>query len=140
MYLTPCSSCGKRGKSKPATLYSAWFDNEGERSAWRQKFCAPCLTVLMEPLRDGLLQESLDLVACPLCNKDASAEMRPIYLTLFVPKQERTDYALTTCESCAASLQTLLVVGAARMPNREGYSGAAAPESPASDGWSDWKL
>ena len=119
----PCSSCGQRTKGRLATLYNAWFNDEGTRECYRQRLCASCITTLADILRASASESSLDVACCLGCGKDASAELSPIYLTVFLPKQEQREYALTMCLSCATSLRSTLMVGAQLMQDRGGNGG-----------------
>jgi hypothetical protein len=115
----PCSSCSLRRTGKLASVYSAWFNADGERVAWKQRLCAPCLMTLTDGFRDSLSRNSSDVTVCPICGQDSSTDLDPIYLTLYLPKREPVESALCTCASCAPSLRKLLQVGAHRLPNRE---------------------
>lgn len=136
MSVYPCSTCGRRVRGKLVTMYNAWFDPEGGRVCFRQRRCVDCLTTLMEPLRDGLSAESSHVVACPICSRDASESLRPTFLTIFPPKQPEREYALPTCESCAASLREQLQVGGDLMPDRGATPGGLGPQaSPEAPDW-----
>jgi len=131
----PCSSCGQRQHGKLATVYSAWFDADGKREAWKQRFCAPCLTTLTEGFRDSLSLNMSDVTVCPLCGADASINLDPIYLTLYLPKREPVESALCTCASCAPSLRNLLRVGAQALADRQEKSQGLSNGAPGSDPW-----
>jgi hypothetical protein len=134
----PCSSCGLRSRQKLASVYSAWFDHDGERQAWKQRFCAPCLMQLTDGFRDSLSANSLDVTVCPICGKDASTDLDPIYLTLYLPKREPVESALCTCASCAPSLRNLLQVGAQRLPDRQGSNQGPSNGAPDIDTFADF--
>ena len=135
MSIYPCSSCGQRPRGKIASVYSAWFDADGKREAWKQRFCAPCLTTLTDGFRDSLSQNTSDVTACPLCGVDASTNLDPIYLTLYLPKREPVESALCTCGSCAPNLRNLLRVGAQALANRQENSRGPHDGAPDSDPW-----
>ncbi len=130
----PCSMHGHKISGKLATLYSAWFRADGERTAWKQRLCADCVRQQLGLVLQHAAEENSAVTACPACGKDSSEDLDPIYLTLYVPKQESREFALTTCASCAATLRVQLQAGAVRLPNRGGSTGR---ESSADDS-DDW--
>lgn len=105
-------------KGPLASVYSAWWDQKGQREAWKQRLCVSCVTHILETLRASALGNSLDLTVCLTCGKDASQELNPIYLTVYLPKREAAEYALTICDSCAIRSRALLSTGADRLPER----------------------
>jgi len=119
----PCAGCGQQARGRLAAIYSAWYLADGSRTAWKQRLCAPCV---MQRLRQLLLhaQDSTSAVtSCPACGIESSQDLDPIYMTLYLPKQESREYALTTDATCAARLRLLLQDGAQRLPDRNGGSG-----------------
>jgi len=125
----PCSIHGQKVRGRLATLYNRWPNLDGTWSRWKQRLCVDCATALLVPLKAGMSAESLDRSVCPVCGKDSSADQSPIFLSVYLPKQEPREYALTTCVSCATSLQGSLRDGAIPLPDRGGFdSGARAPE------------
>jgi hypothetical protein len=74
--------------------------------------------------------------ACPACGSDASTDLDPIYLTLYLPKQDPREFALSTCGPCAVSLRGSLQQGAMRLPERNGQS----PKRSDDQGDVDWGL
>lgn len=133
MSIRPCSACGKRVHGKLATSYNAWFLADESRVCWRQQLCVPCLTGNLGSLLAKVSEESLDVTVCPACGAESSEDLDPIYLTIFLPKQEPREYALTTCGSCAATLRGSLQEGAKRMADRGAESGGSG--TPHSDPW-----
>lgn len=121
-----CAGCGARPRSKLAQLYWAWFRADGVRTAWKQRLCVDCTIERLRTLLAHSQEESSDLTMCPSCGADASKDMDPIYLTLYVPKQERSDWSLTTCAPCAVSIRLAAQTGATRLEDRqENNSGAS---------------
>lgn len=129
----PCSNCGQRPPGKLATVYANWFEGE-KRAAWRNRLCVGCLTTLMGSLKGGESGDSSILTVCPMCGVDAAPTLNGIYLTVYPPKQSEREYALTTCASCAASLQKLLSERGDALGDRS--VGAAAPTDSPSSAWS----
>jgi len=131
----PCSICGQRERGKLASVYANWFDKDGDRSAWRQRYCVSCLTDLMATLKNGTSQGCDGMTCCPMCGKDASQDLSGIYLTIYPPRQPEREYALTTCGTCASTLQAHLQTAADRLGDRS--VGAAAPTPSPNAAWSE---
>lgn len=134
MSFYPCSNCGQRANGKLASVYSNWFEPNGDRAAWRSRYCVGCLTTLMASLKAGQSDESSNLTVCPKCGSDSSQNLDGIFLTIYLPKQPEREYALTTCASCASELRALLLVGATKLGDRS--VGAAAPTNSPNSEWS----
>jgi DNA-directed RNA polymerase subunit RPC12/RpoP len=132
----PCSLHGKKIDGKLASLYSAWFRADGERTAWKQLLCAPCVKEVIAPMLAAVSDESQDATACPACGSDSSSDLDPIYLNLYLPKQDAKEFALTTCSSCAAKLRISLQQGATKLPNRDGQS----HDNSSGDDETDWGI
>jgi hypothetical protein len=118
-----CSGHGARVAGKLASLYSAWFNADGVRTAWRQRLCADCVSERLGVILRSASQQSQDVTACPACGADSSKDPDPIYLTLYLPKQDPREYALTTDAACAAKLRVGLQERAEKLPNRLNGSG-----------------
>jgi hypothetical protein len=132
MSIFPCSVCGQKPVGKIATVYSAWFQADGGRVAWKQRLCASCVSSTLRDLLRSASDSSQDVAACPACGTDASSDLDPIYLTLYLPKQDPREYALTTCGVCAAQLRLTLIDGAARLPDRVGGQNGGSSQA---DDW-----
>ena len=133
MSFFPCSHCGQRAVGKLAAVYANWFNSEEQREAWRTRLCVACLTDLMGALKNAQYSDSGSLTVCPMCGEDSSQNLSGVYLTIYPPKQSEREYALTTCEPCAASLKLRLQEHADRLGDRG--VGAAAPTTPPSSAW-----
>lgn len=127
----PCSSCGQRN-GKLATSYNAWVDEEGGRTCYRQRLCVACVTNLVGSLLASASDSSPNVCVCPSCGKDASSDLSPLYLTIYPPKQEPKEFALTTCTSCAKQWRESLSANADLMRDRQGDVGAGAASA-----WAD---
>jgi hypothetical protein len=135
MQLKRCANgCGRLG-GPVATLYVAWFNGEAKRVCWRTYLCAQCLRETLQSALAAALQDSMDVTVCPACGTDSSTDLDPIYLTVYLPKQERREYALATCGACAAHLRVRLQKGAVLMEDRQLSSLGAPSLSP-----QDWGL
>ena len=133
MSVRPCSFHGQRIDGKLASLYSAWFLADGSRTAWKQLLCAPCVREVLGPLFRAASANNQDVAACPACGSDSSSDLDPIYLNLYLPKQDAREFALTTCGSCAAKLRISLQQGATKLPNRDGQSRGDSSAEDATD-------
>jgi len=118
----PCSVHGHKINGRLASLYSAWFTADGSRSAWKQRICAPCARQELATVLAHAAEENSAVTVCPACGSDSAADLDPIYLTLYLPKQEPREFALTTCSTCAVTLRVRLQVGAEKLPNRDGFT------------------
>jgi RNase P subunit RPR2 len=133
MSFYPCSNCGQRANGKLATLYVNWFNEDESRSAWRLRYCVACLTMFMGELQGGRSAASQLLTVCPKCGTDASENLSGVFLTIYPPKSEQREYALTTCLSCASELRKRFTETGERLPDRNAVAAATAK----GDG-SDW--
>ncbi len=133
MSVFPCSKCGQRSPGKLATAYWAWFRADGERTAWKQRLCARCASLLLGLLLRHAADNSTSVSMCPACGGDSATELDPCYLTLYVPTREPQEYALPTDASCAAHLRVEAQVGAEKLPDR-----GASMRGPSSLPSADW--
>jgi hypothetical protein len=134
MSVYPCSVCGKRHSGRLASLYSAWFLADGGRTAWKQRVCAPCVRSTLANLLGNALASPQDVTVCPACGSESSNDLDPVYVTLYLPKQEAREYALTTCGPCAVQVRLKLQDGAQRLPDRNG-GGAGSSRAAEDDDW-----
>jgi len=135
MSVYPCSVCGARKPGKLASAYWAWFRADGERSAWKLRYCLGCarehLVDLLSRLRD--LGESSEVFACVSCGANASEDSDPTYLTLYLPGKEPTEYALQLDGACAAKLRIPITTHGERLPDRGGVVRGPSPSVTAWD-------
>jgi len=118
----PCSSCRFKKPGKYAAAYWAWFNADGTRSAWKQRFCAPCAQSALHTLLLTLSNVSSDSsdYDCVECGADATSDDDPVYLTLYVPGREPTEYVVPLDAPCAVSFRMKAMTGAERLPDRGG--------------------
>ena len=74
-----------------------------------------------------------NVFACVSCGSDASTDSDPIYLTLFLPGKEQTEYALQLDSACAAKLRIPLTTYGERLPDRGGVVRGPSPSTTAWD-------
>jgi hypothetical protein len=128
-----CSGCREKRPGKYAAFYWAWFNADRSRSAWKQRFCAPCALANWQPLLLTLnsVNSDSDDYACVSCGASAQQDSDPVYLTLYVPGKDPQEYSITLDAACAASLRVKMQNGAERLPDRGGV--VRGPSSHASD-------
>lgn len=126
MSLIPCSVCGTSPPGKVATVISWWTDETGTRVAWKQKHCASCLIETVGSFLGGASKTSPHVTACPVCGRDSSTNLSPIYLNVYAPKRPMQEFALATDSSCATQLRERLLEGAERLRDRQGIARASA--------------
>jgi hypothetical protein len=127
----PCSVCGQRKPGKLASAYWAWFLADGDRSAWKVRYCPGCaqasLLPLLQTLRD--MGTTDNVFACVVCGSDASQDSDPIYLTLYLPSKEPTEYALQCDGACAAKLRIPITEYGSRLQDRGGLVRGPSPST-----------
>lgn len=135
MSVFPCSVCRTRRPGKMATAYWAWFNADGARAAWKQRFCASCAVEGLQALLSTLKNADLDsnVFACVSCGADASQDSDPVYLTLYVPGRDPQEYALQLDAPCAANIRTAAISGAERLADRGGLVRGPSPSASAWD-------
>jgi hypothetical protein len=135
MSVFPCSMCGGRKPGKLASAYWAWFKADGERVAWRVRYCLGCagehLSILLSSSQ--LTSENSSVFACVSCGADASADSDPMYCTLYLPKKEPMEYALQLDGACAAKLRVPISTKGERLPDRGGVVRGPSPDTSAWD-------
>jgi len=114
-----CSVHDQRDAPKYASVYAAWFRSDGVRTAYKQKLCPQALREELSQILAHASDTSLDVTACPACGANSSEDLDPIYLNVYLPKQEARVYELPTCASCAAILRVQLQRGAEKLPDRQ---------------------
>ena len=126
-----CAVCGTRNAGKLAAAYWAWFRADGVRSAWKQRLCVACAAKELSQLLASSQNSSSDMTMCPSCGADSSDDLDPVFLTLYVPGQERSDLSLMTCAACAVHVRSTALVGAEKLEDRS--DGSSKPS--AIDAW-----
>jgi hypothetical protein len=103
----PCSDCRQRKPGKLASAYWAWFNPEGDRRAFKCRYCPGCAQTSLHDLLLALHQQdgNENVFACLLCGSDAHSDSDPMYLTLYLPGKEPMEYALQLDSACAVKLR-----------------------------------
>jgi hypothetical protein len=127
----PCSICRRRMPGKLASAYWAWFDAEGNRSAWKLRYCPGCAVESLQKLLSTLhsADQSEDVFACVSCGANAETDSDPIYLTLYLPGKEPTEWALQLDGACAAKLRIPITTQGERLADRGGLVRGPSPST-----------
>jgi hypothetical protein len=135
MSVFPCSMCRARKPGKLATAYWAWFLADGERSAWKLRYCLACAVESLKPLLDDTspAEGNSNVFACIACGIDATEDSDPIYVTCYLPGKEPMEYALQLCGACAAKLRVPVVEHGERLADRGGVVRGPSPLTSAWD-------
>lgn len=135
MSVYPCSVCRQRKPGKLATAYWAWFNADGNRSAWKLLYCPGCAQSVLPTLLNALLDqgEGTTVFSCVSCGADASEDSDPCYLTLYVPGKEPMEYALQLDGACAARLRIPITNSGERLADRGGLVRGPSPSTSAWD-------
>lgn len=135
MSVYPCSCCRQRKPGKLATAYWAWFLADGERSAWKLRYCPACaqehLLALLTSLREP--RETSGVFDCLSCGANASEDSDPIYLTLYLPGKDPMEYAVQLDSACAAKLRIPITSSGERLADRGGLVRGPSPSISAWD-------
>lgn len=131
----PCSVCKQKKPGKLASAYWAWFLADGNRSAWRLKYCHVCapeaLQIVSRASRSW--EETQDVFACLSCGANSETDSDPMYLTLYLPGKEVMEFALQLDAACAAKLRIPITTDGQRLPDRGGEVRGPSPSLAAWD-------
>lgn len=119
MSIRPCSLCKQRVRGKLAAAYWAWFLADGERSAWKQRLCNECLSGTFAPILRNASSTSMDVATCPACGGSSENDADPVFLILYLPKQDPREFELNTDAACAAKIRGNIVELGERLANRQ---------------------
>lgn len=135
MAIYPCSLCGMRRPGKLASAYWAWFNADGARSAWKLRYCLECapegLAIVLQS--QSHLDSDSTVFDCLSCGTNATDDSDPVYLTLYLPGKEPTEYAVQLCGACAAKLRIPITENGERLPDRGGVVRGPSPSITAWD-------
>jgi hypothetical protein len=130
MALFPCSICGQRRPGKLASLYNAWFGDGQTRIAYKQRLCIECLTArFIDSFKRELGREVGDF-SCIGCGGDATKDAEPIYVTLYLPKEEPREFALIYCSECHVAARADCSEGAEPLADRGASVRGPSPSLP----------
>jgi len=132
-----CAVGSHPGKEKLASLYWAWFRADGVRVAQKQRRCPDHAKERLQVILQHAGDDSGDLSLCPGCGGDSASDLDPVFLTLYMPRQEQRTFELGTCSACAAEIRISALEGAEPLKDRQSTNGAALDT--AKTAW-DWML
>jgi len=130
-----CSYGGEPAAPKLASIYWAWYTVSGQRVSWKTFSCVGCaptsLGIIFRSLRNA--SESPDEKHCASCGQVLDTDIDPIYVTLYLPGQERTDPEVWLDSACAAIIRSQIQSVGQRLPDRNVES--RGPLTLATDPW-----
>jgi hypothetical protein len=127
--------CRQRKPGKLASVYWAWFNADGGRSAWKGRYCLVCAPEALSALSKSSQQAgmTLDVFACVACGGSTQEDSDPMYCTLYLPGKEPMEYALQLDGACAAKLRIPVSTQCERLPDRGGVVGGPPSSTSAWD-------
>ena len=139
MSIRPCSICKRRVPGKLATSYNAWFLANGQRIAYRQRLCLPCLSTSYRALFQASATSTLtETPTCPGCGGESEKDSDPVFITLYLPKQEPREFELNFDAACAAKTRGVMSEGAELLADRQ--ASGEGPQAPQPSPWDDLEL
>ncbi|MBA0084881.1 MAG: hypothetical protein HRJ53_07790 [Acidobacteria bacterium Pan2503] len=127
-----CSTCGEAFTEKPATVFVAWRDQGEERQAWRMQWCRKCTYGHLNATFEKVLGNP-SYAHCLAGGESLNGSGGSlVWLTIFLPKQEREDAEWWYCADCVVDVRNALTDGGIRQPNRPGFdqTGGRDQETP----------
>lgn len=118
--LLPCSVCRKVKPGKLASAYWAWFNADGERIAWKMRYCLGCAPEALNVLFSALqaTENESTVFDCVSCGSQVLEDSDPIFVTLFLPGQEAMEHSLQLDGACAAQLRIPITLHGTKLENR----------------------
>lgn len=138
MSIRPCHLCKRRADGKLASAYWAWFLADGERVAWRQRLCMPCLTSTFLTVLQTSKSASMEEPTCPVCGGSSEHDSDPVFLVLYLPKQDPREFELNTDAACAAKIRGNIFELGERLANRQAQVRGPSPDD--GDPWAELEL
>ena len=119
-----CSTCGKHFEEKPATVFVAFRDDDMERQCWRVQWCRACTYDHLNDTFEKVMGNP-SYGHCLAGGESLNASnSRLVWLTVYLPKQQREDAEWWFCDECVPAVRASLCDGGVLQPNRDGYSGS----------------
>lgn len=138
MSIRPCSICKRRVPGKLATSYNAWFLANGQRICYRQRLCLPCLSTSLGPTLRNSSSDSTDTATCPACGGSSETDSDPVFITLYLPKQDPREFELNFDAACAAKTRGVMSEGGELLADRQ--ASGEGPEAPRPSPWDELEL
>jgi hypothetical protein len=133
-----CSYCGERSKDKPATLYLAWYTDEGDRVSYLIRSCIECLVERWKPTLATYNSVSTDSSTCIGCGGGLASDDSTVFLNLYLPKQEGRAFDLDFDAACAARICGDTSEFGKRLPDRRAQG--EGPQAPQPSPWDGLEL
>lgn len=127
-----CSFCCRPSREKLATAYWAWFNADGNRRAWKLRYCLADAQEHLAKLSaiSSVTEETSEIFACVSCGVSTVEDSDPIYCTLYLPKRERADLDFQLCSACAARWRIPIVDNGELQADRNGSTGKVSGLDP----------
>jgi hypothetical protein len=119
-----CSTCAKRFEEKPATVFVAFRDDDLERQCWRMQWCRNCTYEHLSSMFSKLMSNPSYGHCLQGGESINGSNTRLVWLTIYLPRQEREDAELWFCDECVTDVRASLCDGGILQPNRDGYAGS----------------
>jgi hypothetical protein len=128
-----CSICRERPRGRLASIYWACWTGDGDREAWKQRYCKGCYSDARAEWLDNLFTsgEASPAGTCPLCLDIVEDDLVQLFATGFVPGQDAYRYAFDLCPTHFAEAGGKARAGSEPLRDR----GLAGPGRARSDGW-----
>jgi len=98
-----CSYCGQRQREKMAQMYIWWYVNE-DRVSYKLHTCSGCLVERWQKILQTSSSTSTDADTCIGCGGSLESDDSPVYLNLYLPKQEAREFELDFDAQCVATI------------------------------------
>ena len=128
MATVPCMIRGERYLGKGASLYIRWARGD-VWSRYKLVACLPHSAELFGPLMSNAYDELEDdpSLTCAGCGTVASDDLvQRVFVTLYLPRTERQDFAVVLCEVCGQRIVELVSTNGVLLPDRETTTPAPA--------------
>lgn len=130
-----CSYDRRRHSEKLASAYWAWFDQDGERHAYRVRYCLQhgqdVLLPLLRNMNDALDGIDPAEACCVACGGLIPGGSVDLYAVLYFPKREPLRAVLPFCDGCHTPYFLDIEAVGEPMPDRP----REALRDPSEDGW-----
>lgn len=115
----PCSKCSLRFPGKPVTIYTWWYEVDGNRVSYRSQLCTDCTLDLAKDVLTAAMKELVKDASCPRCKQGTGLSPAPVRLIVYPPNAERRDYEVTYCGDCFARVRNDFAAAGELMPDRD---------------------
>lgn len=116
MKLARCQGCGQRSDAKYVSAYLAWFNQEGDRVAYKSRLCMNCFNEHLLPY--AFVQEPSDELRCPSCGIGTETDYQAVYGKVYIPGYEPEDVEIPFCESCRVVFSAWVVEHSGALEDR----------------------